>query len=681
MRATYACGELSATSSSTSISFTTAAPNSAWSSGTSSTPRRSLGRTRPLDHHRHARGLEPAAQHLGLDLAAIRRARPDRRRRRRRRRRREMGRLVGHERDAAIGALRGAGSVLGAARRAPQRRFVHGATASVRGCRRYDGGNVRRLDDRKASFYVETLGCPKNAVDSDKVVASLLADGLVAGRRPRPTPISSSSTPARSSRPPARSRSTSRSRSPTPQARRRQARGHRLHGRALRRRARRRAARGRRGRRLRGRGLARRRRAARPQAGRRARPARAAAARRRRAPWAYVKVAEGCDRACAFCAIPSFRGKQRSRTPESIEAEVRGARRAAASPRSCSSRRTSPGTGATSASPVRSRRCCAASTRSRRTGSRASACSTSTRREVHDPLVSTMLELPTVVPYFDLSLQHVGAGSAAPHEALGERRPLPRRSSTASAPQEPDAAFRSSFIVGFPGETERDHDELLAFLDDGARSTGPASSRSRAKTARRPPTLDGDGRRRSSCASGCASAPRCRSRSPTRPRDALVGREIEVLVDGVDDDGVLVGRTHREAPGDRRRRAPRRRPDRRVRPPGRDRARDRERRRRAPIWKPRPLDVTAAAVTATRVDARGEALRAERARDAGQLRHARPHPRRDPDAALIRRRRLVVARRSGCGSRSPPPTVSTAGSRAATARPVRARSSIRSPTS
>ena len=37
-----------------------------------------------------------------------------------------------------------------------------------------------------------------------------------------------------------------------------------------------------------------------------------------RAPWAYVKIAEGCDRACAFCAIPSFRGAQRSRTPDSI---------------------------------------------------------------------------------------------------------------------------------------------------------------------------------------------------------------------------------------------------------------------------------------------------------------------------------------------------------------------------
>jgi ribosomal protein S12 methylthiotransferase len=40
------------------------------------------------------------------------------------------------------------------------------------------------------------------------------------------------------------------------------------------------------------------------------------------APWAYVKVAEGCDRLCGFCAIPSFRGKQRSRTVDSILAEV-----------------------------------------------------------------------------------------------------------------------------------------------------------------------------------------------------------------------------------------------------------------------------------------------------------------------------------------------------------------------
>ncbi len=43
-----------------------------------------------------------------------------------------------------------------------------------------------------------------------------------------------------------------------------------------------------------------------------------------RAPWAYVKVAEGCDRRCGFCAIPSFRGPQRSRAARDILAEVDG---------------------------------------------------------------------------------------------------------------------------------------------------------------------------------------------------------------------------------------------------------------------------------------------------------------------------------------------------------------------
>src|SRR3546814_8798087 len=40
------------------------------------------------------------------------------------------------------------------------------------------------------------------------------------------------------------------------------------------------------------------------------------------APWAYVTVAEGCDKACGFCAIPSFRGPQRSRTIEQVLGEV-----------------------------------------------------------------------------------------------------------------------------------------------------------------------------------------------------------------------------------------------------------------------------------------------------------------------------------------------------------------------
>src|SRR5262245_15840547 len=43
---------------------------------------------------------------------------------------------------------------------------------------------------------------------------------------------------------------------------------------------------------------------------------------RAKSPWAYVKIAEGCDRRCGFCAIPSFRGPQRSRPVDAILAEL-----------------------------------------------------------------------------------------------------------------------------------------------------------------------------------------------------------------------------------------------------------------------------------------------------------------------------------------------------------------------
>ena len=95
------------------------------------------------------------------------------------------------------------------------------------------------------------------------------------------------------------------------------------------------------------------------------------------APWAYVKVAEGCDRACGFCAIPSFRGKQRSRP---IDADPRRGRRSCgACARSCSSPRTWPsygrdqgvGHGAGAIVPLVEA--------VRRAGRRASACSTCTR--------------------------------------------------------------------------------------------------------------------------------------------------------------------------------------------------------------------------------------------------------------------------------------------------------------
>ena len=191
-----------------------------------------------------------------------------------------------------------------------------------------------------------------------------------------------------------------------------------------------------------------------------------------RAPWAYVKVAEGCDRICGFCAIPSFRGKQRSRSPEEVLAEVDALRVPAdgAPPlreivlvaqdlasygrdRSGPGRRTRIAHGP---SPI------AALTR---------AVSTRVERArllylypsgLTDELIETVLA--TGVPYFDLSLQHVARPLLARMRRWGDGERFLRRIADIRV-ADPDATFRSSFILGYPGETERDHDLLLEFLD------------------------------------------------------------------------------------------------------------------------------------------------------------------------------------------------------------------------
>src|ERR1700740_1353467 len=71
----------------------------------------------------------------------------------------------------------------------------------------------------------------------------------------------------------------------------------------------------------------------------------------------------------------------------------------------------------------------------------------------------------TGCPYFDLSLQHVSRPHLRRMRRWGDgQRFLARIAAIRRA--HPDAAFRSSFIVGYPGESEEDHDQLLAFLGE-----------------------------------------------------------------------------------------------------------------------------------------------------------------------------------------------------------------------
>ena len=174
------------------------------------------------------------------------------------------------------------------------------------------------------------------------------------------------------------------------------------------------------------------------------------------APWAYVKVAEGCDRACGFCAIPSFRGKQRSRTIDDVLAEVDalGAREIVLVAQDLAAYGRDQGHGERAIVPL------VGAVAERVDWVRLLYLYPS---DLTDGLIDAMLA--TGVPYFDLSLQHVSPPLLRRMRRWGDGdRFLERIRRIRDL--EPDAAFRSNFIVGYPGETEDDHDQLLDFVDE-----------------------------------------------------------------------------------------------------------------------------------------------------------------------------------------------------------------------
>jgi ribosomal protein S12 methylthiotransferase len=83
--------------------------------------------------------------------------------------------------------------------------------------------------------------------------------------------------------------------------------------------------------------------------------------------------------------------------------------------------------------------------------------------ELSDGLIQAMGD--TGCPYFDLSLQHVSRPHLRRMRRWGDGERFSERIRKIRAAY-PDAAFRSSFIVGYPGETEDDHDQLLHFLEE-----------------------------------------------------------------------------------------------------------------------------------------------------------------------------------------------------------------------
>jgi ribosomal protein S12 methylthiotransferase RimO len=258
-------------------------------------------------------------------------------------------------------------------------------------------------------------------------------------------------------------------------------------------------------------------------------------------PYAYVKVAEGCDKPCTFCAIPLIRGKQRSRRPSNIREEVDGLASAgvrevvlvAQDLASYGRDIDAPG------GLVELLRFI-----SDVDGLRRLRLLYLYPKEIRPPLIEEMTGNPLIAPYFDLSLQHAEERllRAMGRSGSGERYlELIEQIRTAA----PEAALRSSFIVGFPGETEDDVETLAEFLRQARLDWAgffPFSAEDGTPAAllsgRLEPDVVTDRLRYlqgiQEEVTGLANA-------------AQVGRRMEVLIDQVED-GVPVGRTYREAP-------------------------------------------------------------------------------------------------------------------------------------
>ena len=180
-------------------------------------------------------------------------------------------------------------------------------------------------------------------------------------------------------------------------------------------------------------------------------------------PWAYVKIAEGCDRSCGYCAIPQFRGPQRSRSVEAIceEVEALEIREAVlvAQDLAAYGRDAARAGKNGAANPPRPIVSLIHEVAKRTDWVRLLYLYPA---DLTDELTDAIFA--TGVPYFDLSLQHVSRPLLRRMRRWGDGDKFLSRIQHIRR-QEPAAAFRSNFIVGYPGETEADHEQLLEFVE------------------------------------------------------------------------------------------------------------------------------------------------------------------------------------------------------------------------
>jgi ribosomal protein S12 methylthiotransferase len=190
---------------------------------------------------------------------------------------------------------------------------------------------------------------------------------------------------------------------------------------------------------------------------------------------AYLKVAEGCNRHCTYCIIPKLRGKQRSRPPELVISEARELFAVGVKEVVLVAQDTT-AYGKDLRPPTNLSQLVEALAVDQRRNSEASADENDTPgtwirvlyghpESIDDSFIKTVASHPNVCSYFDIPIQHA---SSAVLKKMGRRytRDDLRRLFDKIRSKVPDASLRTTIIVGFPGEREKDFKTLLRFVEE-----------------------------------------------------------------------------------------------------------------------------------------------------------------------------------------------------------------------
>jgi ribosomal protein S12 methylthiotransferase len=259
---------------------------------------------------------------------------------------------------------------------------------------------------------------------------------------------------------------------------------------------------------------------------------------------AYIKIAEGCDHTCSFCIIPKLRGQFRSRTIESVVQEAEWLADQGVKEVVLVSQDTThygEDLGLKEGLPLLLKKL------ARVAGLDWVRFLYCYPNHVSDMLINTVADEATLCKYFDIPLQHASARTLKAMLRGGTRASLERMVEKIRR-RIPDAALRTTFIVGFPGETDEDFQELVSFCravefdhvgvftysdEDGTTAFDYGDKVPRKVAAARQRRLMKD-----------------QAKISRRKNRGLVGKDVEVLLEGYSKESELLlqGRMESQAP-------------------------------------------------------------------------------------------------------------------------------------